>query len=230
MEWIDFHAHILPHMDHGSVRTETGKNQLALMQSAGVQTVCATSHFYPQEVLPATFVQNRRESLKRLLQAYGNHPRPAIILGAEVLICNGMEEMDGIEELCLEGTNLLLLEMPFTRDSWNRALFKTVREIADRGIRPVMAHVDRYPAEIVDELFRMGLHGQLNAESLTRLLKPKHLMRWIEEGRIVAFGSDLHGSDPKGYAPFQKLSKQIPTQFERVMASTAELLKDAKRY
>lgn len=230
MELLDFHAHILPHMDHGSTRTETGKAQLALIHEAGVQTVCATSHFYPQDILPAVFLENRRRSLKGLLQAYGDAPRPRILLGAEVLICPGMEEMEDLEKLCVEGTNILLLEMPFTKHTWDRALFRTAYEIKKRGLTPVLAHVDRYPAELIETLFDMDLYGQLNANSLTGLIKPKHLLRWMEAGRIVALGSDLHGKDPKSYTHFTKVLKNYPAQSEAMMSRAAALLKDAKRY
>ena len=231
MEIMDFHAHILPHMDHGSTRTETAKNQLALIQSAGVHTVCATSHFYPQDVLPAVFLEQRQESLRHLLKTYGTAPRPRIIAGAEVLICPGIDEMEGLEELCFEGTRVLLLEMPFTKDNWDRSLFRTAYGMTKRGITPILAHVDRYPAHLIEEMFDMGLQGQINAGSMVGgLLKPRRLLSWIEEGRIVAFGSDLHGKDPRGYAPFTKLQKQYPDLFRSVMESTAALLKDAKRY
>lgn len=230
MEYIDFHAHILPHMDHGSTRTRTGINQLALIHSAGVGTVCATSHFYPQDVLPAVFLEDRRKCLNHLLTAFGDAPRPRILLGAEVLICRGIEEMEDLEKLCLEGTNILLLEMPFTKDTWDRSLYRTVHEITKRGIQPVFAHVDRYPRELVEALFDMDLYGQINANSLTGLIKPKHLLRWMEEGRIVALGSDLHGSDPKSYAHFTKVLKAYPEKCEAIMQSTARLLSGAKRY
>ena len=231
MEIVDFHAHVLPHMDHGSTRTETAVRQLALIHGAGVDTVCATSHFYPQDVLPAVFLEQRQESLTHLLRACGSTPRPKIILGAEVLICPSMEEMEGLEGLCPEGSRFLLLEMPFTKSGWDRSLYRTIHEIMGRGIKPVLAHVDRYPAQLIEDLFDMGLQGQINAASMTAgLFKPKSLLRWIREGRIVAFGSDLHGSDPRGYAPFTKLRKQYPDLFGSVMEATATLLKDVKRY
>lgn len=230
MEILDFHAHILPRVDHGSKRTEDGKKQLALMQAAGVQTVCATSHFYPQEVLPSTYLEHRDTSLKHLLRAYGDAPRPCIIPGAEVLICPGMEEMEDLECLCLEGTNVLLLEMPFTGRSWDPSLFRTARRIARRGIHLVFAHVDRYPPHLVEMLFDMEFTGQINARSLTGICKPKHLLRWIERGRVVALGSDLHGSDPTGYSAFTRLLRSSPRLCETVMIETARLLRNAKRY
>jgi protein-tyrosine phosphatase len=230
MELIDFHAHILPHMDHGSSRTATAKEQLTLIQSAGVKTVCATSHFYPQDVLPEVFIEERRASLKTLLTAMGAAKRPNIYLGAEVLICKGLENMEGLERLCVEGTDVLLLEMPFTHDTWDNDLFRTVHELKKKGYRIVLAHVDRYPADLIEEMFDMGVQGQINADSLNKLFKPKQLMRWIDEGNIVALGSDLHGCDPKSYAPFTKVVSSMADRTERIMRSTEALLQGAKKY
>ena len=230
METIDFHAHILPHMDHGSTRTATAKDQLALIHSAGVRTVCATSHFYPQDVLPDVFIEERRDSLRTLLTAMGRESRPRILLGAEVLICPGLENMEGLSSLCIEGTNVMLLEMPFTHDSWDRSLYHTVNEIRKQGIRIVLAHVDRYPADLIEGLFDMGVMGQINAGSLHKLFKPKHLLRWIDEGSIVALGSDLHGSDPKSYAPFTKTVTSMSDRMEQIMKATAALVSGAKKY
>ncbi len=229
-ELIDFHAHILPHMDHGSGRTSSAVEQLAIIDRAGVTTVCATSHFYPQDVLPEVFLSERKLSLERALKAYGSGARPRVLLGAEVLICQGLENMDGLGDLCIEGTNVMLLEMPFTHDGWDQSLFRTVREIQKKGINPILAHVDRYPRESIERLFDMGLYGQINCNSLTKMFKPKHLLRWIEDGKIVAFGSDLHGHDPKSYAPFIKVMSSMKEHTERIMRTTATLVKDAKRY
>ena len=217
-------------MDHGSGRAATAADQLAMTQQAGVTKVCATSHFYPQDILPEVFLEERKQSLERALRAYGYGPRPRILLGAEVLICQGLENMEGLQGLCVEGTNVLLLEMPFIHEDWGHGLYHTVHEIQKQGINPVLAHVDRYPRESIERLFDMGLYGQINCDSLTKVFKPKHLLRWIEDGKIVAFGSDLHGSDPKSYLPFTKVMNTYKDHAERIMRTTAQLLKNAREY
>ena len=230
VQLLDFHAHILPHMDHGSSRTATAHGQLELIHAAGVSEVCATSHFYPQSTLPDRFLSERAMSRERLLSTYGERPRPRLLMGAEVLICPRLEEMEGLRELCVEGTNVLLLEMPFTNRAWDRELYSTVREIRNMGILPVLAHVDRYPRANIERLFGEGMVGQLNATSLDRWIKPRHLLRWIDEGYIVALGSDLHGSDPVAYRPFEKFVHSNPSAVQAIMARTHDLLKDAVRY
>lgn len=230
MQLLDFHAHILPHMDHGSSRTATAHGQLELIHAAGVGEVCATSHFYPQSTLPDRFLSERATSLSHLLSTYGDKPRPRLLMGAEVLICPHLEEMEGLDGLCVEGTRVLLLEMPFTNRDWDRDLYDTVREIRRMGILPVLAHVDRYPRPNIEKLFGEGMIGQINASSLDRWIKPRHLLRWIDEGHIVAIGSDLHGADPAAYRPFEKFVNTYPAAAQAIMQRTRELLGDAVRY
>ncbi len=230
IELIDFHAHILPHMDHGSTRTATAHAQLKLIHDAGVAEVCATSHFYPQSTLPGRFLSERAESRAHLFRTYGDQPRPRLMMGAEVLICPGLEEMEGLGDLCVEGTRILLLEMPFTNNKWEQSLYQTVHAIRQMGITPVLAHVDRYPRPLIDAMFNAGVYGQLNADSLDHWIKPKHLLHWIDEGHIVAMGGDLHGSDPARYQPFEKFIRNFPERAEIIMERTQTLLKDAVRY
>lgn len=229
MKLIDFHCHILPRLDHGSRSSQISLSQLKLMQAAGVDTVCATSHFYPQEMLPETFLEARASSFARLLEVAGDTPRPKIVLGAEVLICDGLDRMENLSDLCLEGTNVILLEMPFSPSSWSSRLFQTVADISDKGITPVFAHVDRYPSKLVERLFDMGFQAQLNADSLNRLMKPHHLLQWIEEGCIVALGSDLHGAADDAYKPYMKVCASLKEKTASIMAETEKLLCDAVR-
>ena len=85
---LDYHAHILPRCDHGSDGVETSLRQLAMAAEAGIRTVCATPHFYPHRENAAAFLERRA----RCAAALPRRPElPRILLGAEVLICDGME-------------------------------------------------------------------------------------------------------------------------------------------
>ena len=59
---IDFHAHILPGADHGSDGLETSLRQLALAEEAGVDTIVATPHFYPQSDSFSEFLRRRERT------------------------------------------------------------------------------------------------------------------------------------------------------------------------
>ena len=228
---IDFHSHILPRLDHGSDSRETSASQLAMMQTVGTRIVCATSHFYPQRILLDTFLKRREECLAALLSRVADAPRPQILLGAEVLICEGLENMEGLHRLCLEGTNLLLLEMPFVKgDAWTPKLYNTAEEILQKGIQPVLAHVDRYPPKAVEPLLQKGLLAQINADGLCRRRGRKYLEDWISRGLVVALGSDLHDAHPDGYRSWYRVMTSMPETFSTIMQRTEPLIATAVRY
>ena len=191
---IDFHSHILPGADHGSRSVETSLEQISILKSASIDQIVATPHFYPQSHSVNTFLSIRQKCADQLLE-YLKEDAPRIYLGAEVLVCAGLENMDGLRDLCISGTDTLLLEMPLT-SKWSESLYKTVYNISTMGFDIVLAHVDRYPLENVKRLMsETGAVGQLNVSACGSFFKNRRSLKYLETGRIVAIGSDIHGSD-----------------------------------
>ena len=168
---LDYHAHVLPGCDHGSDSVETSRKQLAMAAAARVRTVCATPHFYPHRESIPSFLQ-RREASARLLRENLTADAPQLQLGAEVLICDGMERLDGLPRLCRGETNELLLEMPFYQ--WPETIWDTLYALCERrDIEIVLAHAERYSPEAIERLIRDNVALQLNSECLTRPLHRK---------------------------------------------------------
>ena len=115
---------------------------------------------------------------------------PRVLLGAEVLAFEGIERLPGLEALRLEGTRLLLLEMPFTH--WSERLLDSVEALADNeDFRIVLAHVDRYDKAAVERLFqRNRFLGQVNTDSFKKIFGTRHLREWARQGRIVLIQDD----------------------------------------
>ena len=59
---IDFHSHILPGIDDGSPDVETSLRMVESMQRQGIDTICATSHFYATQRSPQRFLFRRQEA------------------------------------------------------------------------------------------------------------------------------------------------------------------------
>ena len=208
---FDYHAHILPGCDHGSDSLETTLLQLQMAREAGVKHICATSHFYPQRENVESFLKRRQQSYDSL-RPYLREMQPSISLGAEVLICDGMEHMANLTKLCLEGTNELLLEMPFY--AWPRTIVQTLYSIIERDdITVVMAHVDRYPSEEIEQLGEFGVQMQLNADAIAchPFLRRRYLS-WITKGWVRYLGSDIHMLG-EGYRYWAKAAKAIRKYF-----------------
>jgi len=218
---IDFHAHILPGADHGSDGRRTTSEQLKMIAEAGVNTVIATPHFYPQRHTVNSFLDRRSKAendLKEILTANS----PKIISGAEVLVCNGLAHMSGLHKLTVENTNTILLEMPLT--GWTSELLDSVEEIYKSELNPVMAHIDRYPKRAVEELLEIGVKAQLNADSLCRFFDRRKLLRYVEDGKIVAIGSDLHGAKKGGYTKFTSACKYLGDYLPEIMKKSEALI------
>lgn len=203
---LDYHAHILPGCDHGSDSVETSRKQLAMAAAAGVRIVCATPHFYPHKESIPSFLQ-RREASARLLRENLTADALQLQLGAEVLICDGMERLDGLSRLCRGETNELLLEMPFYQ--WSESIWDTLYALCERrDIEIVLAHAERYPPEAIEQLIRDNVALQLNSECLTRPLHRKRYLTWIKNGSVKYLGSDIHMLG-NGYRDFEKCRRLL---------------------
>ena len=203
---LDYHAHILPGCDHGSSSVAMSLKQIDMAKAAGIKTICATPHFYPHKESVSSFTTRRKQTADSLW-AQIPEDAPRILLGAEVLICGGMERLNGLRELCLEGTNELLLEMPFYR--WPESIWDTLYRLNDlQEIRIVIAHADRYPPEAIHQLISEGIPLQLNAECLRKYSHRKRYLEWIQKGYVSYLGSDIHELGP-GYYDFDKCRKLL---------------------
>lgn len=224
---IDFHSHILPGADHGSSSVDMSLAQLTIAKNAGVTRIIATPHFYPHRHTLEKFL-SRRKAAADALSSEIKDGMPKIVLGAEVLVCPGFENFEGIEQLCISGTNCMLVELPFS--NFNEEYAFTVKKIMKQGIEVVLAHVDRYPPKDIELMIDMGVkYMQINAESISGFLKNKNVMKWIKEGRVVALGSDIHGEDKKAYSKFIKAKGVFADNISQVKTFTDEIWNAAKK-
>lgn len=220
---LDFHAHVLPGADHGSDGLKTSLRQMALAEQAGIDVLIATPHFYPQRDDFGRFLRKRKATLAELQENYRGSIR--LMAGAEVHMCVGLDHLDGLEELCVPGTRVMLCELPF--HSLPAGITETFeRLMEDWEIVPVLAHVDRYDPVVIENLFGLGLLGQLNAEPFIHRFRRHRLLPWIDQGRIVALGSDIHGTEI-GYTQYRKAVDYLGERFRIIDARARELIKAA---
>ena len=227
---IDFHAHVLPGVDHGSHDIAESGAQLALLKQAGVQTVVASSHFYPAQHTVDGYLERASRALTQIREEIAPESRPQLCRGAEVLLCESLDKMEGIERLCVEGTSCMLLELPFA--SWSDALIDTAFRMIQGKLTVVLAHIDRYRdrLDMIHEMLDAGAYAQLNAEGLCGMFAVKRWQDDLTQGRVVALGSDLHGADRKAVERFAALQKKLGENGARVMQASEALLADAVRY
>ena len=221
MMQIDFHAHILPGADHGSDGLATSLRQISLAREAGIDLLIATPHFYPRHEALGPFLARRAETYACLMEALPADA-PQIRLGAEVQLCRGLNRLPDLEQLCVEGTRVLLLELP--PDFSVRAYEQTLDALLyEHKLTVVLAHVDRYAPGTVDFLLELGFLAQVNAAPFCRLRSRKAALRRAESVQTVALGSDIHGVST-GYTEFLQMKRRLGPVYDAVMARTAALL------
>ena len=230
MSIIDFHTHILPGADHGSSSVENSLKQLGLMTSMGTSVAVATPHFYPSKHTIDEFTQKINASLEKLREASPNTDT-SLIVGAEVLVCRHLEDMKGLDSLCIRGTKVLLLELPFKPLAEKHV--EMVEGLIASGYTVVLAHIDRYikqSEDIINTMLTRGALAQINAEGLKRAGTRRKLMYYVKEtDRVCALGSDLHGAKKHDYKQFINCKKILGEHFDVIMSRTEKLLKNAER-
>ena len=215
---IDWHSHILPAMDDGSRGVEESLFMLELLKQQDVKTVVATPHFYANEESVDEFLNRRAKACEELSSAM-EEGSVRLICGAEVRYYPGIGRMQDLRKLAIEGTNLLLLEMPMGK--WTEATVNELTELsATCGMRIVMAHIDRYMGFIdlktVNRLCENGLMMQVNANFFERMGTRRKALKMLDLGLIHFIGSDCHNlttRPPKVCTAYETVRKRFGEDF-----------------
>lgn len=191
--YIDFHSHVLPHMDDGSDSVETSLKLLNRLSAQGVSSACATSHYYRKRESIEHYLERRTAAYRKLAVSW-SRGLPKLLPGAEVAFFPGMADEPGMHKLCIGGSQTLLLEMPFT--NWPALVCDEVLSLAlDRGFRVVLAHPERYFEENGSALHRLaqaGIGFQVNADTLIHWNSRKTGIKLLQMTNLPALGSDCH--------------------------------------
>jgi protein-tyrosine phosphatase len=156
----------------------------------------ATPHFYATRDRVDTFLDRRREAWETLKPRMGAD-YPGIVLGAEVAFFRGISRAERLEALKIEGTDCILLEMPFR--PWSEDDVDEVSEILEKhGYTIILAHIERYlamrgNADYIGNLLELPVLAQINAESLLDWRQRGKLIKMVRNGQVHLLGSDCHG-------------------------------------
>ncbi len=194
---IDFHTHILPETDDGSKNIEESLAMLKMEAAQGVSRVIATPHFYAQHDSPEKFLKRRNAAFQKLQQATADFKDlPDIILGAEVYYFSGISSSTVIEQMAIEGTSGILIEMPPL--PWSNSMLRELEEIySNFSITPIIAHIDRYisifnASSVIESLLNFNVIIQANASFFISRFTRKLAFSLLNDGIIRLLGSDCH--------------------------------------
>ncbi|MEO0322004.1 MAG: CpsB/CapC family capsule biosynthesis tyrosine phosphatase [Myxococcota bacterium] len=216
--YVDLHSHYVPAIDDGVRTLEDAVALLAGLRELGFEAAVATPHIKPGHF------DNRGPGLRaahaRLREDVEDAgvPLPVLGLAAEHWLDDvvfGLIQRD--EAVRYPGQKALLFELP--REQLPHNLGQVIFQMRLKGIRPVLAHPERYRPFFKDSAALEGFVSQgaaplLDVMSLSGRYgrKPrKAAERILDEGLYAAACSDLHKPKDLPYVAegMAKLDKRV---------------------
>ena len=192
---IDLHTHCLPRIDDGAKNVDESLMMLKDSFSQGIKKCVATPHFQLEdsESIPA-FLEKRQKAYELLMleMEKTDDSYPEILLGAEVYLNCDISVYDDIKKLCIGKTDYMLVEFP--RNYINPQIHLLVRALLKKGIKPVIAHIDRYREweNLMKNMDGADVIYQINAENFLTFAGRKHVKKIIGKGKPLIVASDMH--------------------------------------
>lgn len=193
--YIDFHAHFLHGVDDGAHNLDMAVSMLAESRSQGTEYIIATPH-YQREMSDVSAQCMLRDKAVCEIKEYASCNLveiPEIISGFEVDFHHGLKDEPDLKKLCISGTDLLLLEMPYV--PWKQNDIEGIYDLLLKGIRPVIAHIDRYYrhfGESIFGIFELDAIFQLNCKVMDSISGRNFVKKLIKSDIKCVIGTDMH--------------------------------------
>jgi protein-tyrosine phosphatase len=196
--FVDLHCHYIPGVDDGVRTQDEGLELCRALHAIGYGTIAATPH------IRSVMFDNEAEDLKRRFERFaeaarGSGAMPELVLGAEHFCDDHFWRLfERGETLPYSGGKALLLELP--PDRMPLGLDERCFRLQVRGLRPVLAHPERYAplwssSAPLERLLELGMLALLDLMSLVDKYgrKPRRAAeRMLEEEIYFAACSDCH--------------------------------------
>ncbi len=194
---IDLHCHLLPGLDDGARDSDTAREMARHLGDLGFDAICCTPHQpWANQVQTAADLTERRGRLAAELGEAGVdlalHP------GAEHHVIELLERMSNDELITYPRPDAFLME--FSMRGFPIRLDDLLFRIQVKGLRPAVAHVERYPEvqqdiQILERLRQRGCYVLINLGSLAggwdRPAK-RTARAIVEAGLLDAACTDMH--------------------------------------
>jgi protein-tyrosine phosphatase len=195
---IDLHLHLLPAIDDGAASLDVSVAMLERATQLEFSTLVATPHL--DGPLSTAYEAKVRTALSEVIRAAKGMPI-AIELGYEIMLSPDLPaRLAAGERSRIAGSTTVLVEIPFV--GWPIYTEQTLFDIQTQGLRPLLAHPERYSAaqqepEKVLTLAERGVLLQVTLGSLTGLFgKPAQRLAelLLREGAVAILATDAHSA------------------------------------
>ncbi len=221
--FADVHSHVLFGMDDGAKDPQEARELLSRLHRNGVTHLALTPHYYPYKRSLSSFLEKRACAM----EAFSLLPEAALFtfaLGAEVYLSETLLNNSDLTPLCFSGTRFMLVEPEYAQAYSESLRFRLLRLTQDFGIRPILAHIDRYPflwknQRNLEEILEMGCLFQVNLSALIPYFSSRRAVRLYDKGLIHFLGEDVHHQVLSSRArekAFLKIEKRSPGMLDGI--------------
>ncbi len=219
---VDIHCHMLPGIDDGAKDIKTSWSMIDESVSQGVKCICFTPHFYADSDKPKNFLERRNKAFLTVKKSVPTR-YPVMSCGAEIHYYEGLTSMEELRYMRILGTELLLIEMPFSK--WTDRMISDIEEINSRSeYIVVLAHIERYlkfaAPEVISRLHAHGVIIQSNAGFFIERQTRRTALKMFENREIDVLSSDSHNMNSRP----PNLKKAFDIIDDRFGAGASELL------
>jgi protein-tyrosine phosphatase len=191
--FVDVHSHVVPSGDDGAQRVVEGLGLCREAAAHGTAILFATPHIWPH----LTLTEERERAVRANFAEMAEQAGVELRLGFELTPAPPLLEQD-LSRYTLEGTNAVLIEVPFTGSE--KLLIAICERLETQGLQPVIAHPERTQSvlerpSLGRELAERGWLLQVNGSSLTARHGPEiEGLAWglVDDGLVSLVGSDGH--------------------------------------
>ena len=225
---MDLHTHCLPGVDDGAKNVDESLMMLKDSFSQGIKVCVATPHIQIENSDSiSVFLKKRQEAYQLLLSEMKktDSSYPEILLGAEVYLDCDISVYEDIKKLCIGKTDYMLVE--FSRDYINPQIHLLVEALLKKGIKPVIAHIDRYREweALMKNMDRADVIYQINAENFLTFAGRKRVKRIISKGKPLIVASDMHNMKNRTSCmkkAYDKARKAFKYDYDNLFTKNAE--------
>lgn len=226
----DIHTHILFGIDDGAKDIDTSLKMLKSELSDGVDTVVLSPHFNPSRTNTAHFLSVRDTNAKILKNAYKDEI--SILTAAEIVINPFLHRLENLDSLCIEGTKVLLLEIPVS-SSLPIWLEDAIYQLVLSGYTPVLVHIERYKflrdIPTLKKLTELGAVTQVNCSLFDSpgFFEKRFINKAAKLGLLHVMGSDCHSDSwrkPCYLKGLNNAAKIVSKEFSQKLKDNTNLL------
>lgn len=195
--FIDLHTHCIPDMDDGAADIQTALSMLSESYNQGVKLTVLTPHcILRDEGCIEDFLEKRNQKHDFIVSESISQKAtiPELLLGAEVYLDNDISKFQGLDRLCMQGTNIMLLELPEGKIS--RRAAEWIYNLTLLGIHPLLAHIERYrmTQENFVEFSEFDTDYQVNANLFCSFKGRRVLKKMLNITDKLVVSSDMHNT------------------------------------